>query len=171
MKVATYVAGGRERLGFIVGDDVVDAPPEMKDMKAFIESGAEGAQHILARVCLLMAVRKVAERFAIELTAAILTAVLDVAIRRGTAQLQDVLVYGRRPTERVESHPRGIANALPAFATIVCLPSTPRAARCPKAYRLCVSSPGRIRFSTARNCSPRATRKCRRTRRCSSVSV
>ncbi len=42
MKVCTFVDAGRERLGFIVGADVVDAPAHFADMKAFIQSGPEG---------------------------------------------------------------------------------------------------------------------------------
>ena len=39
MKVCTFVQDGRERLGFVVGQDVVDAPLEFKDMFAFIRAG------------------------------------------------------------------------------------------------------------------------------------
>ena len=42
MKACTFVDAGRERLGFIVGADVVDAPAQFADMKAFIQSGPEG---------------------------------------------------------------------------------------------------------------------------------
>ena len=42
MKVCTFVDTGRERLGFIAGADVVDAPAEYPDMKAFIQSGPDG---------------------------------------------------------------------------------------------------------------------------------
>ncbi|HUG78075.1 MAG TPA: fumarylacetoacetate hydrolase family protein, partial [Burkholderiales bacterium] len=53
MKVCTYLDGGRERLGFIVGnDDVLEAPAELRDMPAFIRSGTEGrraAEAYLAR--------------------------------------------------------------------------------------------------------------------------
>ncbi len=42
MKVCTFLDKGRERLGFIVGQDVVDAPPEFSDMLAFIRAGEAG---------------------------------------------------------------------------------------------------------------------------------
>jgi 2-keto-4-pentenoate hydratase/2-oxohepta-3-ene-1,7-dioic acid hydratase in catechol pathway len=42
MKVCTFLDKGRERLGFIVGHDVVDAPSEFSDMLAFIRAGEAG---------------------------------------------------------------------------------------------------------------------------------
>ena len=42
MKVCTSLNDGRERLGFIVGSDVVDAPAQFADMRAFIRAGQEG---------------------------------------------------------------------------------------------------------------------------------
>jgi 2-keto-4-pentenoate hydratase/2-oxohepta-3-ene-1,7-dioic acid hydratase in catechol pathway len=42
MKVCTFVQDGRERLGFVVGEDVVDAPGEFRDMLAFIQAGDAG---------------------------------------------------------------------------------------------------------------------------------
>ena len=42
MKVCTYLNGNDERLGFIVDDQVVDAPEQFRDMRAFIEAGEEG---------------------------------------------------------------------------------------------------------------------------------
>src|SRR3954464_5439489 len=39
MKVCTYIDGGRERVGFIVGNDVIDAP--FPDMKALIQAGPQ----------------------------------------------------------------------------------------------------------------------------------
>ena len=39
MRVCTYFNDGRERLGFIVGADVVDAPAQFADMRAFIRAG------------------------------------------------------------------------------------------------------------------------------------
>jgi len=42
MKVCTYVLEGRERLGFIAGQEVVEAPGEFKDMLSFIQAGEAG---------------------------------------------------------------------------------------------------------------------------------
>ena len=42
MKVCTFVQDGRERPGFVVGQDVVDAPPEFKDVTGFIQAGEAG---------------------------------------------------------------------------------------------------------------------------------
>ena len=42
MKACTYLRDGRERLGFVVGDDVVDAPEQFADLRAFIQAGQEG---------------------------------------------------------------------------------------------------------------------------------
>jgi 2-keto-4-pentenoate hydratase/2-oxohepta-3-ene-1,7-dioic acid hydratase in catechol pathway len=42
MKVCTFLDKGRERLGLIVGQDVVDAPSELPDMLALIRAGEAG---------------------------------------------------------------------------------------------------------------------------------
>ena len=42
MKVCTFVQDGRERPGFVVGQDAVDAPPEFKDVTGFIQAGEAG---------------------------------------------------------------------------------------------------------------------------------
>lgn len=52
MKVCTYLRDGKDRLGFIVGDEVVDAPEQFPTIQAFIQAGQEGlklAQSHLAR--------------------------------------------------------------------------------------------------------------------------
>jgi 2-keto-4-pentenoate hydratase/2-oxohepta-3-ene-1,7-dioic acid hydratase in catechol pathway len=41
MKVCTYINDGRERLGIIVGPEVVDAPAQFPDMKSFIAAGTQ----------------------------------------------------------------------------------------------------------------------------------
>jgi 2-keto-4-pentenoate hydratase/2-oxohepta-3-ene-1,7-dioic acid hydratase in catechol pathway len=48
MKVCTYLLEGRERLGFVVGEDIVDAPAEFPDMLSFIRSGADGLKRAQA---------------------------------------------------------------------------------------------------------------------------
>ena len=50
MKVCTYLNDGRERLGFIVGADVVDAPTQFADMRGFIRAGQEGLRAAQAHV-------------------------------------------------------------------------------------------------------------------------
>jgi 2-keto-4-pentenoate hydratase/2-oxohepta-3-ene-1,7-dioic acid hydratase in catechol pathway len=68
MKVCTYALDGRERLGFVAGSDVVEAPAEFKDMLAFIQAGeagrraaeaamAKGARRPLASVKLMPPIR------------------------------------------------------------------------------------------------------------------
>jgi 2-keto-4-pentenoate hydratase/2-oxohepta-3-ene-1,7-dioic acid hydratase in catechol pathway len=68
MKVCTYALDGRERLGFVAGPDVVEAPAEFKDMLAFIQAGeagrraaeaamAKGARRPLASVKLMPPIR------------------------------------------------------------------------------------------------------------------
>ena len=42
MKVCTYLQDGRERLGFVAGSDVVDAPEQFPDMLSFIRAGEAG---------------------------------------------------------------------------------------------------------------------------------
>ncbi|MGH8742632.1 MAG: hypothetical protein ACREUN_17045, partial [Burkholderiales bacterium] len=42
MKVCTYVQDGRERLGFVVGSEVVEAPEQFGDMLSFIRAGEAG---------------------------------------------------------------------------------------------------------------------------------
>ncbi len=42
MKVCTYYQDGKERLGFVVGSDVVDAPAEFPTMLSFIRTGEAG---------------------------------------------------------------------------------------------------------------------------------
>jgi len=42
MKVCTFVQDGAERLGFLVGEAVIEAPGELGDMRAFIRSGEAG---------------------------------------------------------------------------------------------------------------------------------
>ena len=42
MKVCTYLRDGQERLGFVQGNEVIDAPAQFKDMLAFIQAGDAG---------------------------------------------------------------------------------------------------------------------------------
>lgn len=42
MKLCTYVQGGKEHLGIIAGHEVIEAPAEFKDMRAFIQAGEAG---------------------------------------------------------------------------------------------------------------------------------
>ena len=42
MKLCTYVQDGKERLGIVAGQEVVEAPAEFKDMLAFIQAGEAG---------------------------------------------------------------------------------------------------------------------------------
>ena len=42
MKVCTYMLEGRERLGFVVGDEIVDGGDRWSDMRAFIDAGGAG---------------------------------------------------------------------------------------------------------------------------------
>ena len=50
MKACTWILDGKERLGFIVGNDVVDGPQQFGDMLAFIRSGHEGLKLAQAHV-------------------------------------------------------------------------------------------------------------------------
>ncbi|MGQ0652612.1 MAG: fumarylacetoacetate hydrolase family protein [Betaproteobacteria bacterium] len=48
MKVCTYVDDGRERLGFVVGEQIVEAPAEFPDMLSLIRSGRDGLKRAQA---------------------------------------------------------------------------------------------------------------------------
>jgi 2-keto-4-pentenoate hydratase/2-oxohepta-3-ene-1,7-dioic acid hydratase in catechol pathway len=50
MKACTYLRDGKERLGFIIGNEVVDGPEQFADMRAFIGSGHEGLKLAQAHV-------------------------------------------------------------------------------------------------------------------------
>jgi len=48
MKLCTYIADGRERLGFVDGTELMEAPAEFPDMLSLIRSGPEGLKRAQA---------------------------------------------------------------------------------------------------------------------------
>jgi 2-keto-4-pentenoate hydratase/2-oxohepta-3-ene-1,7-dioic acid hydratase in catechol pathway len=48
MKLCTFIEDGRERVGVVVGNEIVNAPAEFPDMLALIRAGAEGLKRVEA---------------------------------------------------------------------------------------------------------------------------
>ena len=48
MKLCTFIEDGRERVGVVVGNEVLNAPAEFPDMLALIRAGAEGLKRVEA---------------------------------------------------------------------------------------------------------------------------